>query len=65
MNTFQHWLGIVKSVLASFLGVQSQANYVKDAEKPSFFPFIIVGVVMVVLLIVSVWLVVNLFIASH
>ncbi|MGB3725079.1 MAG: DUF2970 domain-containing protein [Glaciecola sp.] len=53
------WLSVVKSVLASFFGVQTQAQYVKDANMPSFVPFLVVGIVMVVLFVISLWLLVQ------
>ena len=65
MNTIKHWLGIVKSVLASFLGVQSHSQYVKDADVPSFLPFVIVGVIMLILLILTIWFGVNLLIPDR
>jgi|GEM_PF-3489942 len=46
---------VVKSVLASFLGVQTHQNYEKDfTEATSIVPFIVVGVVMVILLILAI-----------
>lgn len=65
MNFIKHWFGIVRSVGASFLGVQSHSEYLKDADKPSFVPYIIVGVIMVFMFIISVWLLVKFLIASH
>lgn len=64
MSTFKHWLGIVKSVLASFLGVQTHNQYAKDAEMPSFVPFLVVGVIMVILFILTIWLGVNLLLST-
>lgn len=55
MNIVMRYLGIVKSVLASFLGVQSHNQYAKDAASSSFVPFIVVGVIMVIILILSIW----------
>lgn len=46
---------IVKSVLASFLGVQTQSNYEQDfTQANSIVPFVLVGVVMVVVLVLSI-----------
>ena len=59
MNFIKHWLLIVKSVLASFIGVQSQNQYEKDAQLPSFLPFLIVGIIMTILLVVTIYLAVN------
>ncbi|MFT2092412.1 DUF2970 domain-containing protein [Paraglaciecola sp. 2405UD69-4] len=50
MKQLNFWQ-IIKSVAASMLGVQSQANYKSDFEQPSFIPFIVVGVLMVLSLI--------------
>lgn len=65
MQFIEKWFGIVKSVLASFLGVQSQQQYLKDANMPSFVPFIVVGIVMVILFVLSLWLIVNLFLTAQ
>jgi len=51
---------VFKSVAASVLGVQSDANYKKDFEQTSFVPFAIVGVIFVLGLIALLVLVVNL-----
>ncbi|MBF7073767.1 DUF2970 domain-containing protein [Glaciecola sp. MH2013] len=53
-------LSVVKSVLASFLGVQSQKKYEEDFAEPSPLPFIITGVVLVLLFVLSLILLVNL-----
>ena len=42
---------VVKSVAASVLGVQSDANYKSDFEQSSFVPYAIVGVIFVLGLI--------------
>ena len=52
-------LQIFMSVLASAFGVQSQANYQRDFTQTSVLPFIITGVILVLLLIVSLVLLVN------
>ena len=51
---------VFKSVAASVLGVQSNANYKDDFEQPSFVPFVIVGVLFVLGLIGILILIVNL-----
>lgn len=51
---------VFKSVAASVLGVQSDANYKKDFEQSSFVPFAIVGVIFVLGLIGILILIVNL-----
>ena len=46
---------VVKSVLASFLGVQTHQNYQEDfTQANSIVPFVLVGIVMVILLIFSI-----------
>jgi uncharacterized membrane protein len=65
MNTFKRWLGVVSSVMASFFGVQSQNRYAKDANNSSFVPFLIVGVIMVIVLIMSIWIGVNMILPSN
>lgn len=65
MNKVKQWLRIVKSVMASFIGVQTQSNYDKDANMRSFVPFIVVGLIMAVVFVLTVWTLVNLLIASH
>ena len=51
---------VFKSVAASVLGVQSDANYKDDFEQPSFVPFAVVGVFFVLGLIGALVLIVNL-----
>ncbi len=43
----------VGSVLASLFGVQSHKNYERDFTRGTFITFAVVGVVMVVLFVVS------------
>ena len=50
---------IVKSVAASMLGVQSQKNYEEDFSEQSALPFIITGIVMVVIFVISLVVFVN------
>lgn len=59
MIILKRWLGIVGSVVASFFGVQSHNQYAKDASASSFVPFAIVGVIMVIILVLSIWFGVN------
>ena len=47
------------SVLASLFGVQSQKNYQRDFSQSSILPYIIVGVVMVILLVVMLFFLVR------
>ena len=47
---------IVKSVLASFIGVQGNKKYAEDddyLEKNGFTPFIIVGIFLVIIFLLS------------
>ncbi|GAB56941.1 hypothetical protein GPUN_2827 [Glaciecola punicea ACAM 611] len=55
MSTTKDWLAVVQSVMAGLLGVQSQRKYVEDANATSFVPFVVVGVIMVIVLILSIW----------
>jgi hypothetical protein len=50
---------VIKSVAASVLGVQSDANYKSDFEQTSFIPYAIVGVIFVLGLIGILILIVN------
>lgn len=51
---------VVKSVAASVMGVQSDANYKSDFQQTSFVPYAIVGVLFVLGLIGILVLIVNL-----
>ncbi|MEP1447442.1 MAG: DUF2970 domain-containing protein [Paraglaciecola sp.] len=53
-------LDVFKSVAASMLGVQSDANYKSDFEQASFVPYAVVGVLFVLGLIGILVLIVNL-----
>jgi hypothetical protein len=50
---------VVKSVAASAIGVQSNKNREHDFQQKSPLPYIVVGVVFVILFIVSILLVVS------
>jgi hypothetical protein len=54
---------VFKSVAASVFGVQSQQNYQHDFKQKSFVPFLVVGIVFVIALILSLILVVNIALA--
>ncbi len=58
------FLDVVKSVLASFFGVQSDKNRVRDFQHGSPAQFIIVGLVLTVLFIVGMIFIVKLILAS-
>jgi len=50
-------LQVIKSVLAAFLGVQSEKNRQRDFQSTSVWPFVVTGVVMTlvfVLLVIAV-----------
>ena len=51
---------VLLSVAASMFGVQSHQNYQRDFQKSSFIPFLIVGILFVVLLVVLLVWIVNL-----
>ncbi|WP_229161484.1 DUF2970 domain-containing protein [Fluctibacter halophilus] len=54
-----HWWRVVKSVLASAFGVQSQQNYSHDFQQSSFLPFLIVGVIFVAVFVLTLVLIVR------
>ena len=47
---------VLGSVIASLFGVQSQKNYQRDFTKGSFISFALIGIVLVVLFVVSLFL---------
>lgn len=54
---------LVKSTLASFVGVQSDSNLDKDdayIEKVGFRPYIVMGIVLTLTFVALIWLVVQL-----
>ncbi|WP_226988961.1 DUF2970 domain-containing protein [Brumicola pallidula] len=53
------WFRLIKSVSASMLGVQSQKSYEEDFTEQSPVPFIVTGIVLVILFVVSLVLLVN------
>ena len=53
-------LDVIKSVAASAIGVQSSANRERDFEQNSVVPYILVGVVFVVLFVLTLAFVVSL-----
>mgnify|MGYP000713527993 FL=1 len=56
MNEF---LSAVKSVMAAFVGVQKKKNLQEDFNKKSATPFIVAGLLMAVLFVITVYTVVN------
>ncbi len=59
MKNKKNYAGVLKSVLASFLGVQSFKNYEQDAQSNSFLPYIIVGILTTIVFVLGIYLVVN------
>ncbi|MBC3767610.1 DUF2970 domain-containing protein [Neptunicella marina] len=49
----KNWWRVVKSVAASALGVQSEANRQHDFQQNSIVPYLVVGVLFLVLFIIS------------
>jgi diacylglycerol kinase len=50
---------VFKSVAASVFGVQSSANRERDFQQQSFVPYVVVGVIFVVVLVISLALIVS------
>jgi hypothetical protein len=50
---------VIKSVLAAFIGVQSEANRKKDFENGSLSTYVIAGIIFTVLFIVAITLLVS------
>jgi hypothetical protein len=53
------FLKVVQSVLASAFGVQSQQKYQQDFSQTAIAPYIVVGVVFVILLVLGLVVLVN------
>ncbi|MFT5541235.1 MAG: hypothetical protein ACI97K_001176 [Glaciecola sp.] len=53
------WLKLIKSVSASMLGVQSHKNYEEDFAEQSALPFIVTGIFLVVIFVISLIVFVN------
>ncbi|MFT5674991.1 MAG: hypothetical protein ACI808_000920 [Paraglaciecola sp.] len=62
--TKQSLLDVIKSVAASAIGVQSSANRERDFEQNSVIPYVLVGVVFVVLFVLTLVFVVSLVIPT-
>lgn len=52
-------LAVVASVLAGIFGVQSDKNYQRDFTKGTFISYLIVGIIMVALLVISLFFLVK------
>ena len=63
VNRWIKMLKIIKSVLAAFFGVQSEANRQQDFQSVSPWKFILVGILMALILVILVasvaWLAAN------
>jgi hypothetical protein len=62
MKKTTNLFSIVKSVLASFIGVQGNKKYDEDndyLEKKGFTPFLIVGIFIVIIFLFSLAFIVN------
>ena len=59
-TTKRSLLDIIKSVAASAIGVQSSANRERDFEQNSVVPYVVVGVVFVVIFVLTLAFVVSL-----
>ena len=58
------FLTILRSVFSSFIGVQSNANRKRDFESGKFWHFFAAGVVFVLVLLGSIWLLVQYLVAA-
>ncbi len=57
-------LSIVKSVLAGFIGIQTEANRKRDFESGKFWHFVVAGLVFVGIFMLLIWAAVQYLIAS-
>ena len=53
------FLRIIKSVMSAMIGVQKKKNLEDDFAKSSATPFIIAGIIMTLIFIITVWAVVQ------
>ena len=49
------FLRVIKSVMSAMIGVQKKKNFEEDFSKNSATPFIIAGIIMTLLFIITVW----------
>ncbi|WP_318469553.1 DUF2970 domain-containing protein [Photobacterium leiognathi] len=47
----QTLFSVIRSVLAALFGVQSDKNRYQDFKQPTAWPFIIIGIVMIVMMV--------------
>ncbi len=57
-------LKIIKSVLSAMIGVQKKKNLQADFSQKSAMPFIIVGILMTLVFLLTIWGVVQLVLSS-
>lgn len=60
MNPFKRALQVVRSVGAAMLGVQSRTRAEEDFTSPSIVPYVIVGIIFVVIFVTTLIIIVNL-----
>lgn len=53
------WWNVACSVLAAFFGVQSRRNYEQDFSSDSFWPYVLMGLVLALAFIAGVYLLVQ------
>jgi hypothetical protein len=53
------FLRAIKSVMLAMIGVQKSKNLKEDFSKKSAMPFIVAGIIMTLVFILSIWAVVN------
>lgn len=53
MNPFKRAFQVIRSVGAAMLGVQSGAQAEQDFTSPSIIPYVIVGIVFVIIFVLS------------
>jgi hypothetical protein len=59
------FLRAIKSVMAAMIGVQKKKNLEEDFAKKNALPFIVAGIVMTLVFILSIWTVVNIALNSQ
>jgi len=54
------FLRVIKSVMSAMIGVQKKKNLEEDFSKNSATPFIIAGIIMTIIFVITIWFVVQL-----
>ena len=57
------WIDVMLSVLAAFFGVQSKRNHERDSMADSYWLYIVIGLVLVLVFIALIYLLVKLALA--